>query len=147
MAKISEAKIAGRMSRLELLHSAMTRAADKFLAALKSISVEAQTERDAIASAQASLVDPPRQLPLAIDAGPPVVMAPAPWKPTRLALSILRRIYGTPAAGVPFVGASERRGLWALREHGLVHQGAMRPGAESLTEAGLALVLAELAKS
>ncbi len=144
MAKISEAKIAGRVARLELLQSAMTRAADKFLSAIKAISVEAQTERDAIASAQASLVDP-RQLPLAIDAGPPLIVTPVPWKPTRLALSIVRRIHGTPAPDVPFVGASERRGLWALREHGLVHQGAMRPGAESLTEAGL--VLAELAKS
>ncbi len=144
--KISEAWIARRARRLVSLREAMVAGAAVYARILGELATGAAELQASIASAEAARPNA-KQLPLAIDAGPPVVMAPAPWKPTPLALSILRRIYGTPAPGVPFVGASERRGLWALREHGLVQPEPMRPGAESLTEAGLALVLAELAKS
>ncbi len=145
MAKISAAWIAKRAAQLGAIRAAMAAGAAEYVRILGELATGAAELQASIASAEAARPNA-KQLPLAIDAGPPVV-APAPWKPTPLALSILRRIYGTPAPGVPFVGASERRGLWALREHGLVQPEPMRPGAESLTEAGMALVLAELAKS
>ncbi len=132
MAKISSAWITKRAAQLGAIRAAMVAGAAEYVRILGELATGAAELQASIASAEASRVNP-RQLPL-IDAGPPVVSAPAvevPWKPSARGISLLCRIQRDGADTM--VPATDKKTLFALRAHGLVE-----PKALSVTDAGMA---------